>query len=167
MNTDAILKSSVRLSVAFEGQPPIDSSAIILTSEQNAQITNTSGQIFAKRIVYSDLETSGSNRVFQIIYGAGTFSETLGVQNLVGEYFDIENGLSFVYLKTNAAATSSGSIPVPATISAGTEFLRRGTIVPDPEFFGSDTVINITWTQAAIEAVGTGNFYCDLILANS
>lgn len=167
MNTDAILKSSVRLSVAFEGQAPIDSSAILWESSQEASITNTSGEVFCKRIRYADLTAVSTDRVFAIYYANGNFSVSQGVLNTVGEYMDIETPLSLMYLKTNVAAAYTSVFPLAASIPADTEFLHRGSIAATEAYTEADPVMTITWDNSAILAIGSSNFYCDLILANS
>ena len=165
MTTTAQIKHEVRLAVEFKGAAPIDGGMISLTSENVDADTIANGYIISKRITYSDLVVSSTNRVFEILFTDGALTDA-NSNNLLDRYFDIETAMNFAYVKTNTAVGITGVVPFPSALAAGGQALITGAF--NTSFALStngDVVITLTWTQAALNAIGTGNFYCDLILA--
>ena len=163
MNTTASITSDVKLSVQFAGEPPIDSGFITFPAECSARTTTGVTSTLAKRLAYSDLTELGTNRIFTIDIGAVI---TEAQKNLLGEQMSPSATQStLVYIRSNVASTNGGKLAIPSAMPANSEVMLRGvfnyTGGVDPD---GETIHTFTWTQAALNAIGTGNFYCDLIL---
>ena len=162
MTTTSQIKHEVRLAVEFKGAAPIDGGTLSFASENVEADTISGGGIISKRITYSDLVVDSTNRIFQITYT----DDNTNSHNLLDQYFDLLNSMSFAYVKTNTAVAITGSVPFPAALPADGQALITGAFTLSPAMVDpGDIIITLTWTQAALNAIGTSNFYCDLILA--
>jgi len=165
MTTTSQIKSSVRLAVEFKGAAPIDGGMISFASEDTGSTTVAGGAIISKRITYSDLVVDSTNRIFEITFTDGDLTDA-NSNNLLDRYFDLQNSMSFAYVKTNTAVAITGSIPFPSALPANGQALIDGAFTLSPAVADNgDIIVTLTWTQSALNAIGTSNFYCDLILA--
>ena len=165
MTTTSQIDSAVRVIAFFAGAAPINAGGISFPTENAARRTIAGGAVRAHRILYADLTVSSTNRIYLVPFTNGALDDAKAL-NLQGELVDLSNDLSVAYIRTNTAVTITGGTPLPASLPANGEAYIAGAFTLDPAVVDAgDLILGLSWTQAALDAVGTGNFYCDLILA--
>ena len=164
MNTTATIKTSTSVTAVLQGDSPIFGGALSFNSGNIATESIFESQVISKRILYSDLAVDGTNREYNIIYTNNTLDVPTNT-NIAGALVDIQNSIKIIYARSNAEIAVTGGTPLPSLIPANAEVLLRGNFTLDPPVADyGDLVINLSWTQAALNAIGASNFYCDLII---
>ncbi len=177
MSTAHSIDVNLQVNAMATGVSPIDGGRISFPMYGPGNLVQPA-RTFCRRITFSDLFVSGSDRHFSLTTTTGAAllmgpSGQPAARNLAGEAIVFGDGLStdlgFLAIRTNVAAAISGVFAsVPAAIKAG------GTILMDNFIAGAGTgaptqvQLGLTWSLAAINAgPGTTNFYCDLIFSTN
>ena len=167
MTTTATIESAVKLAVLFKGSSPISGGALSLNTDSVATTTFATRKIRSHRLTYSDLVVSSTNRIYRVIYKFDVSEDATTEYNIAGEFIDLNSIQKMVYIHSNVALATSGGVPVPTVIPANGEVFLRGSFDCDPgPVDNGDLILQLLWTQAALDAAGTSNFVCDLIIAS-
>ena len=165
MLTTTHIDVNLGINLVIEGSAPTNAGMVTFAAGSNLRINvsnSLGGQVRAHRLRYADLTISGSNASYEITYSA----EAATGLNPVGDgVFSCLGG--FAYIQSNVGAVLTGGLPFNGTLIASTPYLISGNFNPHSSFTGTNgsTLARLVWTVSAITALGTSNFFCDIILA--
>lgn len=166
MLTTTHIDVNLGINVVIEGQSPTNNGMVSFAAGPSLRIPvinySAGGQVRAHRLRYADLTIAGSNASYQITYSA---SAATGL-NPVGD--GVWNCLgSFAYIQSNLGSTLTGALPFIGTLYANTPYLIAGSFNPNSGFNGDDgsIIARLVWNTSQLAALGTSNFFCDIILA--
>ena len=165
MDTETTIETDLKISVNYGGVTPIGGGRMSFSPNHLSRIAPTNDNTFVRRILFADLVTDGVNKKFKILYQAAGMTNHAGVTltNPAGEDIMFSDSGRFFYIKSNVV-TAITSDQLPTSIDAnGAALLDSGFIINEPT--AGDPILTLSWASTAITAVGSGNFYCDLILA--
>ena len=165
MDTQTTIETDLKISVHYGGVTPIGGGRMSFSPNHLSRIAPTNDNTFVRRILFADLVTDGVNKKFKMLYQAAGMTNHAGVTltNPAGETIMFSDSGRFLYIKSNATILVTMDAYGQTIDGNGTLLLDSGFIINQP-LAGAPTM-TLTWSTAAITAVGTGNFYCDLILA--
>ena len=167
MDTETTIETDLKLSVHYGGVTPIGGGRMSFSPNHLSRIAPTNDNTFVRRILFADLVTDGVNKKFKILYQAAGMTGHAGtaLTNPAGETIMFSDTGRFFYIKSNVV-TNITSDQLPASIDAdGAALLDTSFIINEPT--AGDPILTLSWASTGITAVGSGNFYCDLILAVS
>jgi len=166
MLTTTHIDVNLGINVVIEGQSPTNNGMVTFPAGPSIRIpvtnNNVGGQVRAHRLRYADLTISGSNASYQITYSesAATGLNPVGdgVWNCLGK---------FAYIHSNLSATLTGALPFTGLLPADCPYMIAGSFSPNTSFTAVDgsIIARLVWSTSALAALGTSNFFCDIILA--
>lgn len=168
MDTETTIETNLAISVHYGGVAPIGGGRMSFSPLHISRVAPSNDNTFVKRILFADLVTVASNKVFQLVYGDGFLQDYNGgpLTNPAGEVISFSGIGRLLFIKSSVATGIIATANLPESVDVG------GALLLDSQFeigtpANGDPVIELAWTTAAITAVGNANFYCDLILAVS
>ncbi len=170
MSTAHSIDVNLQVNAMATGVSPIDGGRISFPLNISGPIEQGADMI-CKRITYADLAVSGSNRIFRINVGPlGTLRYGIGgptVKNLVAQNVTYPEVMKLVCIKTSAVGIITTEYAgMPTICASGDGVILISGQMPGPGDSPETTsIFSITWSQAAIDALGSANFFCDLILS--
>ena len=169
MDTETTIETDLKISVHYGGVTPIGGGRMSFSPNHLSRIAPTNDNTFVRRILFADLLTNGIYKEFRVVYSSGYLENHSSVRltNPAGEEIPFSDEGRLLYIKSNVATIiESNYSPLPATLNANGALLLDSTfsITNPPQ---DESVINLKWLASGITAIGSGNFYCDLILAVS
>jgi len=170
MDTETTIETDLKLSVNYGGVTPIGGGRMSFSPNHLSRIAPTNDSTFVRRILFTDLLTDGSYKTFKMVWNTGnvlTNHADVALTNPAGEEITYSDTGRLLYVKSNVHTYNvTASVPLPSYISANGAFLLDSAfdITNPPD---GDPILEIRWLATGITAVGSGNFYCDLILAVS
>ncbi len=170
MDTETTIEADLKISAHYGGVSPIGGGRMSFSPNHLSRISVENDNTFSHRILYADLVTDGVYKAFKMVWNAdNTLSDHADVPltNPAGEGILYSDGGRLIYIKSNVLTyIPNNSIRLPESISAnGALLLDSAFEITNPP--DGDPILTLRWATTAITAIGSGNFYCDLILAVS
>ena len=165
MDTETTIEADLKISVNYGGVTPIGGGRMSFSPNHLSRIAPTNDNTFVRRILFADLVTDGVNKKFKMLYQVAGMTNHAGVTltNPAGEDIMFSDTGRLLYLKSNTTMLVTMDSFAQSVDGNGAVLLDYGFIINEPT--AGDPIMTLSWASTAITAVGSGNFYCDLILA--
>ena len=170
MDTETTIEAALSISAHYGGVSPIGGGRMSFSPNHLSRIAPTNDNTFSRRILYADLVTDGSYKTFKMVWNTGntiTNHADVALTNPAGEGIIYSDAGRLLYIKSNVHTyIPAAAITLPGYISAdGALLLDSAFDITNPA--DGDPILTIRWLATGITAIGSGNFYCDLILSVS
>lgn len=165
MDTETTIETNLNISANYGGVSPIGGGRMSFSPNHLSRIAPTNDNTFVRRILFADLVTDGVNKKFKMLYQAAGMTNHAGVTltNPAGEDIQFSDTGRFLYLKSNVNMLVTMDVFGQTIDANGALMLDASFPITEPT--AGDPAMTLSWATGSITAVGSGNFYCDLILA--
>jgi len=169
MTTSKTIDLNISAQLAFTGSDSITRNALRFNGS-SAPIIKCGSQVFAKRLKLADLVYADPEYTWSLTRGASTplkENTSTTAKSLAGDALDSLQYVNFVYLQSNVeiSAISSPFIPL-LMLPEETTYCVGGKL----NYYAGANVTSgnlyLSWADGAFEAVGSANFFCDVIIGN-